>query len=53
MTLNGEKNEDGLMAAILIFECTEGAGVGIAVVRDRGDHFKVVGLKNHANTKKH
>ena len=52
-TLNGEKNEDGLMAAILIFKCTEGAGVGIAVVRDRGDHFKVVGLKNHPNTKKH
>ena len=32
-TLNGEKNEDGLMAAILIFKCTEGAGVWIAVGR--------------------
>ena len=28
-----KKNEDGLIAAILIFKCTEGAGVGIAVGR--------------------
>ena len=41
------------MSLLIDLNCSPGIGKNLLSSRDRGDHFKVVGLKTLANIKKH